>query len=65
VTRTDSLALWAVLAALFVVAETLAHLGAHRVRSIGSVAAPLLARTPWRIAILLGWMWLGWHFFAR
>ena len=30
-----------------------------------ALATPLLARTPSRLALLLGWMWLGWHFFAR
>lgn len=64
-TRADALAVWAALAALLVVAETMAHTRRQRVRGLWSLTAPLLARTPSRVVLLLGWMWLGWHFFAR
>jgi hypothetical protein len=65
VTRADCYALWAVLLGLLVVGEALAHLGHHRVRGFAALVTPLLARTPSRLALFLGWMWLGWHFFAR
>jgi hypothetical protein len=64
-TRTDALVVWGVLLGLAVLGETLAHLGRQRVRGCAALAAPLLARTPSRLALLLGWMWIGWHFFAR
>lgn len=64
-TRSDALAVWSFLALALVAAEALAHLGRRRVRGFASLATPLLARTPSRLALLLGWMWLGWHFFAR
>jgi hypothetical protein len=64
-TRADSYAVWAVLFGLVVVGEALAHVGHHRVRGFASLATPLLARTPSRLALFVGWMWLGWHFFAR
>jgi hypothetical protein len=64
-TRADALAVWSVLALAVVLAEVLAHLGRHRVRSFASLAALLLARTPTRLVLLVGWMWLGWHSFAR
>jgi hypothetical protein len=64
-TRTDALAVWAVLLGLAVLGDTLAHVGRHRVRGFGSLATPLLARTPSRLALFIGWMWIGWHFFAR
>jgi len=64
-THSDALAFWSALVLVAVAAEALAHLGRHRVRSFASLTAPLLARTPSRLALLVGWMWLGWHFFAR
>jgi len=65
VTRPESLAVWAALVALLLAAEALAHTRRHRVRGLWSLTAPWLARTPSRAVLLLGWMWLGWHFFAR
>jgi hypothetical protein len=64
-THAAALAVWAALALMVVLAEALAHAGRHRVRGVGSLVAPLLARAPSRVVLLLGWMWLGWHFFAR
>lgn len=64
-TRADALALWAVLLGLAVVGEALAHVGRPRVRGFAALVTPLLARTPSRLALFVGWMWLGWHFFAR
>ena len=64
-TRADALAVWAALALVVVLTETLAHTRRHRVRGFGALAAPLLARAPSRAVLLLGWMWLGWHLFAR
>jgi hypothetical protein len=65
VTRTDALVVWGVLAGLLVAVEALSHLGGRRVGGLAALAAPLLARTPTRLLLVLGWMWLGWHFFAR
>ena len=64
-TRADALCVWAVLLGLLVVGEALAHVGRHRVRGFAALVTPLLARTPSRLALFVGWMWLGWHFFAR
>jgi len=65
VTHAVTLAVWAALGALLLVGEALSHAPRHRVRGLWSLAAPLLARTPTRVALLFGWMWLGWHLFAR
>ena len=32
---------------------------------IGDVFSVLVSRTGGRFLILLGWWWLGWHFFVR
>jgi len=57
-------ALWALLAAAGVALWVLSRLGP-------GIAAPdrlfsaLLARPTLRVSLLVGWMWLGWHAFAR
>lgn len=61
---TTSYLVWAVLGASFLLAE-----GAARVRRrsarIAEVVAALTATTPLRVLLVLAWMWLGWHAFAR
>ena len=55
---------WGALAAALVGLEVAARLGA-RVPRIGEVFSALVARRALRAALLAGWVWLGWHFFAR
>lgn len=58
------IAAWWVLVAAFVGCELAARLGRH-VMALRALIALLVSR-PWRrYAVLVGWMWLGWHFFAR
>lgn len=59
------LAVWAALAA-GVLTCLLASLSGHgRVIGFGALVDRASARTGWRVALVVGWMWLGWHFFAR
>lgn len=55
---------WAVVAVLVV---GLIVFGERRrvVASLGAVVASLRRTRPGRAALVLGWMWLGWHLFAR
>jgi hypothetical protein len=57
-------AIWAVVLLGMVAAEVIA-IRARRFARLGDVLAAL-TRTMWsRVLMLVGWMWLGWHFFAR
>jgi uncharacterized protein DUF6186 len=67
--HTASVVVWAVLAAtvvgLGVVSFTATGIAGHRVARPGAVVRSLLANRWLRVAVLLGWMWVGWHLFAR
>jgi hypothetical protein len=58
-------ALWAALAALAAVAVALSHLSRLRLDRLSVVVRRIEANRAGYVAVLLGWMWLGWHFFAR
>jgi hypothetical protein len=58
-------ALWAALAALFVAAVALAHLGRARLARPSVVVRWLESTRVGYLAVLLLWAWAGWHFFAR
>jgi hypothetical protein len=63
--RALTLLVWALLGAVTV---GLAVLSVTRPRWLPTLRAALeaLAASPWRRPlVILGWMWLGWHFFAR
>jgi hypothetical protein len=63
--RTATLALWATLGALvgiLVLADLFRHRGAT---PLGAVVRQVKARWAGRAALVLLWMWLGWHAFAR
>jgi len=60
--RTEFVAIWAVLFAAVLVAWVATRRTALAVRGlIGSIGA----RRAGRVALWLGWAWLGWHFLAR
>ncbi len=59
-----SLVVWAALAAVLVALQLLA-LGTRRLAAIGVLGGLLARMAPIRAFLLLGWMWLGWHLFAR
>jgi hypothetical protein len=63
--RTISLALWALCAALLAGCELLGRVANGRYGTLGRLLG-LLTSTTWStLAVFLGWMWLGWHLFAR
>jgi Family of unknown function (DUF6186) len=53
-----------VIAALFVL-EFIGRRPASRVPTLGEWLGYLMRARAGRAAILLGWLWLGWHYFAR
>ncbi|HTT86826.1 MAG TPA: DUF6186 family protein [Acidimicrobiales bacterium] len=63
--RTTALAVWAALGAVVVALEALALRCGGRVPGIGALARRITVRPVGRALLVLGWMWLGWHAFAR
>ncbi|HTX00280.1 MAG TPA: DUF6186 family protein [Acidimicrobiales bacterium] len=64
-TRTIALALWGVLAGLVVLCELLSLATRRRLAGFLAAASFLSTAPASRLVLLLGWMWLGWHLFAR
>jgi hypothetical protein len=58
-------AVWAALAAVVVAAVAASHLSRLRLERLSVVMRRIEANRAGYVAVLLGWMWLGWHFFAR
>jgi hypothetical protein len=62
--RHGSLIVWAVLGAV-VVAVQLAAVVSGRFAGVGEWVGRLTARRVGRCLLVVAWMWLGWHAFAR
>jgi uncharacterized membrane protein (UPF0182 family) len=58
-------AIWSALAAAIVVVEVLAHTAHHPVARFDATVRHAGRRLGWRVAVFVGWLWLGWHLFAR
>jgi hypothetical protein len=64
-TRSAVLAGWAFLALLFVACEALSILSRGRFTGLQGLLDRLTRGNVAFAAVFVGWMWLGWHFFAR
>lgn len=64
-TRQLAMWLWALLAALLVGCEALSVATRRRFAGVRKVLDLASASDAGLVVVLLGWMWLGWHFFAR
>ncbi|MGH9016395.1 MAG: DUF6186 family protein [Acidimicrobiales bacterium] len=64
-TRHLTLVVWAGLGALILGAQAVALAARGRLCGIGAVVGRLKAREWVRVVLVLAWMWLGWHAFAR
>lgn len=40
-------------------------LARRRVAQAGALVGALVRRPPLRLVVIVGWMWVGWHLFAR
>ena len=58
-------ALWAFLAVSVLLLEGTARLTSRRVAPFGAVVRSIVTRAWLRVLLVLAWMWLGWHLFAR
>jgi uncharacterized protein DUF6186 len=54
----------ALILALFVL-EFLARRKDSRIPTLGEWLGYVMRRKAGRLLILLGWLWLGWHYFSR
>ena len=64
-TRAITIAGFAVLAAAMVALEILARRPGSRIPTVGEWLGYLMRPKLGRFLVLAGWMWLGWHYFAR
>jgi len=51
--------------AVLAVLETLARRKIGRIPTLGEWLGFVMRRPPGRALVLAGWLWLGWHYFAR
>ena len=45
--------------------EIIARRPANRIPTVGEWLGYLMRARAGRLLVLLGWLWLGWHYFAR
>lgn len=64
-TRAIDLGIWAFVALLLVGCQVVAVLSRYRFGGFSRLMDKLTRTTPRMLVIFVGWMWLGWHFFAR
>jgi hypothetical protein len=64
-TRDWSLVVWALLAVAFAALVVLSHRPEGHITTLGSTMGRITGRPVGQGLLLLGWMWLGWHAFAR
>jgi hypothetical protein len=58
-------ALWAALAASALAAVAASHLDRPRLARLSTLVRRIEANRVVYVAVLVGWMWVGWHFFTR
>ena len=64
-TRDWTLVVWALLGVAFSALVVISHLSGGRFPTLSAAIRRLTARPVGRGLLVLGWMWLGWHAFAR
>jgi hypothetical protein len=65
VTRALTIAGYLVAALAAIVLDLAARLPNSRLATIGDVFSKLSSRRVGRVTVMLGWWWVGWHFFVR
>jgi hypothetical protein len=63
--RHVTLVVWALLGAAVVAGQVIAVASRGRFPGLGTLVQRLTAIRAGQILLVLGWMWLGWHAFAR
>ena len=65
VTRVITIIGFACVIAALILLEIIGRRRASRVPTLGEWLGYLMRARAGRALILLGWLWLGWHYFAR
>jgi Family of unknown function (DUF6186) len=63
--RHTTLIVWAVLGAVVVAGQLTAVLSKGRLPGLGALVGRVTTYRVGRYLLVLAWMWLGWHAFAR
>lgn len=63
--RSTTLLVWAVLAAVVVAGQVVARLSDGAFSGLGTVVKRVTVSRVGRSVLVLAWMWVGWHAFAR
>jgi uncharacterized protein DUF6186 len=63
--RQTTLIVWTLLATTLIFSQQAAVVSGGRFPGFGSVVGRVIERPAGRIVLVLAWMWLGWHAFAR
>jgi hypothetical protein len=63
--HTLSLVVWAAIALGCAALWITSRAAPRRVARLGPIVDALMARPFARLVVVLGWMWFGWHTFAR
>lgn len=64
-TRSTILALWSFGAILLVTCEVVSVLSRRRYAGLSDVLQRMTTGRLRFVVMFVGWMWIGWHFFAR
>jgi hypothetical protein len=65
VTRVITIVVFAALILALFVLEFLARRKGSRIPTLGQWLGYVMRSKAGRLLILLGWLWLGWHYFSR
>jgi uncharacterized protein DUF6186 len=64
-TRAITIVGFVILVTAMIVLEILARRPGSRIPTVGQWLGYLMRMKAGRVLVLLGWWWLGWHYFAR
>ena len=64
-TRVLTIAGFACVIAFMVALEYLGRRPGSRIPALGEWLGHIMRRPAGRVLVLCGWLWLGWHYFAR
>jgi hypothetical protein len=65
ITRVITITGFVCVVSALVALEIIARRGTNRIPTVGEWLGYLMRARAGRLLVLLGWLWLGWHYFAR